>query len=160
MDSLANLWALLVPQGSTTINTVSTRGYSSQFVSNLHTVSVMARTTVRRGTLYAGYHLSRDTGDGRGRQDLGLQNLAAAETTAWSTFPMRYQSPMARLSIQLTPKTQWNFGWQLYRYNQSFAYFGYQPYYRAHTGYTSLTYTFGEAQLPAESKSSSKDTKK
>ena len=73
---------------------------------------------------------------------------------------MRYQSPMARLSIKLTPNTQLNFGWQMYRYHQDFGYFGYQPSYRAHTGYTSLTYTFGEAQSPAEQKSTSKEETK
>ena len=159
MDSLANIFALLVPQGSTTINTVSARGYQSQFISNLQTVSLMVRATVRRGTFYTGYNISRDTGDGRNQQALGLTNLAGAYTAAWSTFPMTYQSPMARLSIKLTPKTQWNFGWQLYRYHQQFAYFGYQPYYRAHTGYTSISYTFGDAPSQPEPKSPNKDPK-
>ena len=49
---------------------------------------------------------------------------------------------MARLSIKISPKLQWNGGRELYRYKQQFAYFGYQPYYRAHTEYTSLSSTF------------------
>jgi hypothetical protein len=142
LDSLANLWAELVPAGSTTTTTVSTRGYISQYISNLHTLSLTARVDFSRGSFYTGYNLSRDTGDGRAVQDLGLANLAAADTAAWSTFPMSYQGPMARLSFQVLPKTQWNFGWELYRYNQKFSYFGYQPYYRAQTGYTSLSFTF------------------
>jgi hypothetical protein len=48
---------------------------------------------------------------------------------------------MARLSVKLSPKMQWNGGWELFRYSQQFAYYGYQPYYRAHTGYTSLSLT-------------------
>ncbi|MFN7923066.1 MAG: hypothetical protein U0Q16_23390 [Bryobacteraceae bacterium] len=158
-DSFANLWAELVPPGSTTINTVSTRGYVSRYVSNLHTVSLLARTTVRRATLYAGYALTRDAGDGRGVQNLGLTNLAAAYTAAWSTFPMSYQAPLARLSFHISPKVQWNLGWQFYFYNQKFAYFGYQPFYRAHTGYTSLSYTFGEVPKPREARSNVKETK-
>jgi hypothetical protein len=59
-----------------------------------------------------------------------------------ATFPMTYQSPLARLSLKIAEKAQLNFGWEFYRYNQKFAYFGYQPYYRAQTGYTSLTFTF------------------
>jgi hypothetical protein len=141
IDTMANLWAELVPPGSTTITTVSTRGYLSQYISNVHTLSVMARTSFARGTFYAGYNISRDTGDGRGSQNLGLTDLAASYTAAWSTFPMTYQAPMARLSIKLSPKMQWNGGWEFYRYNQQFAYYGYEPYYRAHTGYTSLSLT-------------------
>jgi hypothetical protein len=103
---------------------------------------VNTRATFGRGTFDAGYNLTRDTGDGRGVQNLGLTNLAASYTAAWSTFPMTYQGPLARISFKLTPKAQWNGGWEFYRYNQKFAYYGYQPYYRAHTGYTSLTFTF------------------
>jgi hypothetical protein len=142
MDTLANLWAELVPPGATTITSVSVRGYLSQYISNLHTVSLMARTNFRRGTFCAGYVMSRDTGDGRATQNLGLTDLAASTTASWNTFPMTYRTPMARLSIKLSPKMQWNAGWEFYGYNQQFAYFGYQPYYHAHTGYTSLSLTF------------------
>jgi hypothetical protein len=141
IDTMANLWAELVPAGATTITTVSTRGYLSQYTSNLHTLSLVARTSFNWGTFYAGYNLSRDTGDGRTQQNLGLTDLAASYTASWSTFPMTYQAPMARLSIRLSPKLQWNGGWEFYRYHQQFAYFGYQPYYRANTGYTSLSLT-------------------
>jgi hypothetical protein len=141
LDTMANLWAELVPAGSTTITTVSTRGYLSEYISNLQTLSLMVRTTFRRGVFYAGYHISRDGGDGRSTQNLGLTDLAASYTATWSTFPMTYQAPMARLSLKLSPKLQWNGGWEFYRYNQQFATFGYQPYYRAHTGYTSLSLT-------------------
>jgi hypothetical protein len=142
LDSQANLWAELVPPGSKTITAVSVRGYVSEYISNLHTVSVNIRTTAGRATLYAGYNLSKDTGDGRPIQNLGLTDLAAAYTASGNTFPLTYQAPQARLSIRISPKLQWNAGWQLYRYHQEFAYFGYQPYYRAHTGYTSLSLSF------------------
>jgi hypothetical protein len=142
LDTLANLWAELVPPSSTTITSVSVRGYISQYISNLHTVSLIARTNLRWGTFYAGYNISRDTGDGRSNQNLGLTDLAASYTAAWSTFPMTYQAPLARLSIRISPKVQWNGGWEFYRYNQKFAYFGNQPYYRAHTGYSSVSLTF------------------
>lgn len=142
LDTFANLWAELVPPSSTTITSVSVRGYISQYISNLHTVSLIARTNFKRGTFYAGYNISRDTGDGRSNQNLGLTDLAASYTAAWSTFPMTYQAPLARLSIRISPKVQWNGGWEFYRYNQKFAYFGNQPYYRAHTGYSSVSLTF------------------
>lgn len=141
IDTMANLWAELTPANSTTITTVSVRGYLSQYISNLQTLSFNARTTFGRGTLYTGYNLSRDTGDGRAQQNLGMAN-AAAFTASASTFPLTYHTPLVRLSMRINPKLNWNGGWEFYRYSQRFAYFGYQPYYRAHTGYTSLAFTF------------------
>jgi len=140
LDSIANLWAELPLADSATI--VSVPGYVSRYISNIHTVSLGVRTSIKRGTFYAGYNITRDTGDGRGVQNLGLQDPAAAYLALANTFPMTYQAPMARVSIKITPKLQWNGGWEFYRYNQKFAYFGYQPYYRAQTGYTSLSCTF------------------
>ena len=140
LDTLANLWAE-IPSSPTLV--VSERGYISQYVSNIHTVSLIARTTLaRRGTFYAGYNITRDTGDGRAVQNLGVQDPAASYLANLNTFPMTYQAPMARLSIKLTEKMRWNGGWEFYRYNQKFAYFGYQPYYRAQTGYTSISWAF------------------
>jgi hypothetical protein len=139
LDTLANLWAE-IPSSPTLV--VSERGYVSQYVSNVHTVSLMARTTLHRGTFYAGYNIARDTGDGRAVQNLGLQDPAASYLAGLNTFPMTYQAPMARLSIKITEKMRWNGGWEFYRYNQKFAYFGYMPYYRAQTGYTSLSWAF------------------
>jgi hypothetical protein len=141
LDTFANLWAEEPALNSATI--ISVPGYVSRYISNIHTVSVMARTNLkRRGTLYLGYNITRDTGDGRSVQNLGFTDPAASYLAGFNTFPMTYQAPMARLSIKLTPKIHWNGGWEFYRYNQKFAYFGYQPYYRAHTGYTSLAFTF------------------
>jgi hypothetical protein len=141
LDTLANLWVEQPSPNSVTI--VSVPGYITRYISNLHTVSIMARTNIqKRGTLYLGYNINRDTGDGRNAQSLGLTDPAASVLAGFNTFPMTYQAPLARLSIKLMPKVQWNGGWEFYRYNQKFAYFGYQPYYRAQTGYTSLTFTF------------------
>lgn len=118
-------------------------GYISTYISNIHTFSANLRTSLKdRVTLYAGYTITHDTGDGRGAQNLGLTDPAASFWAAASTFPMFYQAPLARISIKLSPRVQWNAGWEFYFYNQMFAYFGYQPYYRAQTGYTSLSVTF------------------
>jgi hypothetical protein len=140
LDTFANLWTEQPAAGSVTI--VSVPGNTSRYISNLHVFSFMATTTIaKRTSLYVGYNISRDTGDGRSVQNLGLTNPAASFLAMASTFPMTYQAPLARLSIPLSPKIRWNAGWEFYRYSQKFAYFGYQPYYRANTGYTSLTLT-------------------
>ncbi len=140
LHTFGNIYAELpLPSGVI----VNVRGYSTQFESNIHTVTFLARTAIKkRAALYLGYNLTRDTGDGRAVQDLGLQNPASAYLALANTFPMSYQAPLARVSVRMAPKLQWNFGWEFYRYNQRFAYFGYQPYYRAQTGYTSVSWAF------------------
>ena len=141
LDTFANLWSEQPAPNSVTI--VSVPGNVSRYISNIHNVSFMARTNIqRRGTLYLGYNISKDTGDGRSVQNLGLTNPAASFLAGVNTFPMTYQAPIVRLSIKMSPKLQWNGGWEFFRYNQQFAYFGYMPYYRAQTGYTSLSFTF------------------
>ena len=117
LDSLANLWTEQPAPNSATI--ISVPGNVSQYVSNIHTVTFMAKTGLKkRGTFYVGYNLTRDTGDGRQVQNLGLQDPAASFLANLNTFPMTYQAPLARLSIKLSPKMQWNGGWEFYRYRQ------------------------------------------
>jgi hypothetical protein len=139
LDTFGLLYAELPISGVIT----NVRGYSSAYISNIHTVTAGVNTNVgRRAKMYLGYNLTRDTGDGRSVQDLGLADPAAAYLASRQTSPMIYQSPLARVSLRLSSKTQWNAGWQFYRYNQTFPFFNYQPYYRAQTGYTSLSMTF------------------
>jgi hypothetical protein len=142
LDTLANLWAEL-PQATNPANIVSGPGYVSRYISNIHSASAMIRTTIGRlATAYAGYTLTHDSGDGRAVQDLGLKDPAASYLAARNTFPMTYQSPFLRVSVKVTPYLHWNAGWEFYRYDQQFALFGYQPYYRAHTGYSSISWSF------------------
>jgi hypothetical protein len=138
-DSFSNLYVEL-PSAAGPITNV--RGYNSIYVSNIHSVSLLTKLQLRRAMLMLGYSLTRDLGDGRTVQNLGLINPAAAYLALAQTFPMRYHAPLARISLRITPQLAWNAGWEFYRYNQEFAFFGYQPYYRAETGYTSLTWTF------------------
>jgi hypothetical protein len=139
LDTLANLWAELPDPHGKTI--VSVRGYVSGFISNVYTGAIAMKTHFGRSTFYAGYNATGDAGDGRAVQNLGLTNVAAFTASA-NTFPLMYQVPMARLSIAISPKLQWNGGWEFYRYSQQFAIFNYQPYYRSHVGYTSLLWRF------------------
>lgn len=52
---------------------------------------------------------------------------------------MSYDAPLARFSVKLHPKVRWNIGYQYYRYREDSL-----PVqnYRAHTGYTSVLWTF------------------
>jgi len=118
------------------------RGYSSVYLSNIHTGTFMSRTQFGRATITLGYTITQDAGDGRTQQNLGLSDPAAAYLALSQTFPMQYQAPLARFSFRIKPKLQWNVGWEYYRYNQQFAYYGLEPYYRASTGYTSLSFAY------------------
>ena len=97
-------------------------GFSSIYSSNIHAANLGFRAApTKRTDLYIAYSLTRDTG---------------------GTFPLSYQAPLARLSIRLHEKLRWNGGYQYYRYTEDRALFSRKQNYRAHTGYTSLTWTF------------------
>lgn len=105
----------------------------SLFFSNVHSAYAGVRLSmIKRADLYFGYTGTFDTGDGR----------AAPGSSAFQqvqTYPMSYQSPLARLSVLITSKLRWNVGYQYYGYHEDL--YSYQNYH-AHTGYTSLLFTF------------------
>ena len=71
----------------------------------------------RRADLYVGYAITKDTGDGRATAgSASVTNPVQALVTSVQTFPLTYQSPLARLSVRITPKLRWNAGWQFYDY--------------------------------------------
>jgi hypothetical protein len=120
-------------------------GASSLYISNIHTANLGARFTVlKRADIYLGYGHVQDVGDGRAGTSIGggLLNIVPVPQPpfiAAQTFPLRYLSPEARLSIRITPKIRWNAGYQYYGYNEHFA--DLQDY-RAHTGYSSISWSF------------------
>ncbi len=116
------------------------------YTSNLHTVNFGGRFAPHeRLTIYLGYSLARDTGDGSNRVSLSDGVEAAYPAFSFDgtnyavSFPLTYQSPQARLSVQLTEQLGWNFGWQLYAYSERFS--GLQNY-TAQVGYSSFRWTF------------------
>ena len=90
--------------------------------------------------MYLGYNITRDPGDGRAPPDVAdpIQQVFGAV----QTFPLSYQSPMARVSFRIAPKIQWNAGFQFYNYRQDFSVLSYLPNYHANTGYTSVSWSF------------------
>ncbi|MBL8228618.1 MAG: hypothetical protein JNL98_09075 [Bryobacterales bacterium] len=117
----------------------------SLYFSNLHTGHLAARVAVRkRADLYFGYSIVRDTGDGRANPTLPLTQISPDGREVFAlvqTFPLRYQSPSARLSVVLRSNLRWNFGYQYYGYREDFLLLTGQNY-RAHTGYSSLMWSF------------------
>ena len=72
----------------------------------------------------------------------GVTSPVQALADSVQTFPLTYQSPLARLSVRITPKLRWNAGWQFYSYGEDFHILGYNQNYHAHTGFTSVLWSF------------------
>jgi len=120
------------------------QGLDSVYVSNVHAANLGARAVVaRRVDIWAGYTISRDTGDGRS-QALRLATTDPLQQVFLpvQTFPLSYQSPLVRVSVRLSPKMRWNAGWQLYNYHEDFGLFATYQNYHASTGYTSILWSF------------------
>ena len=141
----------------------------SVYLSNIHAGNLgqaFASGIGRRADLYVGYSIVKDTGDGRSTPSPSVSGIplgtiggpvvtgdgtsglpiAANPTTALlagvQTFPLTYQSPLARFSFKISPKVRWNLGWQFYNYNEQFQVFGYSQNFHANTGYSSVLWSF------------------
>ena len=96
-----------------------------------------------RSDLYLGYSITKDTGDGRASAvPAGTTDPIQILLDSVQTFPLTYQSPLARLSIRISPKVRWNAGYQYYGYAEAFGLLGYYQNFHAHTGYTSVLWSF------------------
>jgi hypothetical protein len=135
----------------------------SLYVSNIHTANLMARFAVlKRADISVGYNHTQDVGDGRSCSQGGggggfgalfggacgivtppgttptIGGLPIGFADA-QTFPLRFESPQARLSVKINQKIRWNAGYQYYGYHEQFSLL---QDFRAHTGYTSLLFAF------------------
>ncbi len=98
-----------------------------------------------RATVDLAYVAARDAGDGRDRAVVA--GSLAASYPAYSfdganffvSLPLTYQSPQARLSVDISKQVSWNFGWQFYSYEERFTS---RQDYRAHVGYSSFRWNF------------------
>jgi hypothetical protein len=92
-----------------------------------------------------GYNVAKDTGDGRGilayvpGPNTPYPNFSRDGANFYNSFPLTYQSPLARLSVSLHEKLSWNFGWQFYNYAERITA---DQNYNAHVGYSSLRWSF------------------
>ncbi len=114
---------------------------TSVYASNLHTGHFGGRFAIwSRAEIYAGLAHIQDVGDGRATPT-SVPNATLLPTLFLSaqTFPFRFQSPQARLSIKLHEKVRWNAGYQYYGYHEQFSSL---QNYRAHTGYSSILWSF------------------
>ncbi|MBK5291758.1 MAG: hypothetical protein JJE04_08805 [Acidobacteriia bacterium] len=119
-------------------------GDRSFYVSNVHAGNLNVRLAIgKRADLMVGYSRIQDAGDGRApatKPPSGAPAYTQAEAFVRAqSFPLAYGSPQARISVKLHDKLRWNLGYQHYEYREEF-----QPMggYRAHTGYTSVLWSF------------------
>ena len=116
------------------------RGDQSYYFSNIHAGTLGARFALRKfADLYVGYSHVQDTGDGRSTPDGPGIGSARPAFQAAQTFPLTYQSPLARFSVRINERIRWNVGYQYYGFREQF-YAGQN--FRAHTGYSSILWSF------------------
>jgi hypothetical protein len=118
--------------------------FPTLYISNIHSANLAAHFGLtRRVNLYVGYSITKDTGDGRDAAiEAGTTGAVQTLFNSVATYPLTYQSPLARLSIRITPKIRWNAGWQFYNYREEFGLVSFLQNYRAQTGYTSVLWSF------------------
>ncbi len=114
---------------------------ASRYISNVHSVYLSARASLRsRFDLTVGFTRVQDAGDGRFTPTSGsASGSRLAVFRAAQTFPLTFQSPQGRMSVRLHNKIRWNLGYQYYGYQADFQ--ASQDYW-AHTGFTSLLWSF------------------
>jgi hypothetical protein len=119
-------------------------GFNSIYISNIHAANLGARFAIKkRADLYVGYTITRDTGDGRSAPfPPGTTDPVTTLLDPAQTFPLSFQSPLARLSVRLSPKVRWNVGWQFYNYHEDFQVLSMSQNYHANTGYSSVLWEF------------------
>ena len=88
-----------------------------------------------RVTLYAGYHINKDDGQG--------DRVSPSNVILIDSYPMSFQSPEARVTVKLNRVLDWNVGYTYYNYNDRF--FPVQNYH-SHLPYTSLRIYFGRGE--------------
>jgi len=115
----------------------------SVYISNIHAGNLGVRFVLRKlADLYTGYSITRDVGDGRSAPSSVVTDPVSGFLMPVQTFPLSFQSPLARVSIKINNRLRWNAGWQYYRYREDFGLITINQNYRAQTGYTSLLWSF------------------
>jgi hypothetical protein len=122
------------------LNSTLITGDQSYYVSNIHTATLAARFSIRkRVDISLGYSHVQDVGDGRATPQGADPVASLPALLVAQTFPLRFLSPQARVSLRLTAKIRWNVGYQYYGYREEFSTL---QNYRAHTGYSSVSWSF------------------
>jgi hypothetical protein len=119
---------------------VNITGDRSYYVSNLHTANLAAHFVAKnRVDVSLGLSHTQDTGDGRATILGTAPYTSSSLFQAAQTFPIRFTSPQGKISFRINDKLRWNAGYQHYGYAEQFSL---EQNFRAHTGYTSISWAF------------------
>lgn len=112
----------------------------SYYLSNLRTGSFGVRFAWgKRITGSAGYSIVDDAGDGRSTPTGAGTAATLPAFQAVQTFPLRFQSPLAHISLRLDEHVRLNVGYERYGYQETFSA---AQAFRANTGYAGLQWSF------------------
>ncbi len=115
-------------------------GESSIYLSNIHSFVGGARFAIRnRADVYVGYTRVQDVGDGRSTAVGSGIGSALPLFQGVQTFPIAFDSPLARVSVRINNRVRWNAGYQRYGFREDF---NLSQNFRANTGFTSLSWSF------------------
>jgi hypothetical protein len=114
------------------VNNVKQEGLSRYFVKdNFAFLNLYYQLDPKAGWFFS-YRIHRDSGQG--------DRIAPAPSVLLSSYPLQFQSPETRLSVQVHDRVDLNFGYQWIDYKERFVN---QQYYNAHLPYVSLRISFG-----------------
>lgn len=111
----------------------------SEYISNIYAGTLGVHYGFHRLDLYLGYNHVQDVGDGRSS---AVSTPVGPDLTAFQTaqtFPLRFLAPSGRASVRISERVRWNVGYQYFGYEETFST---GENYLAHTGYTSLLWSF------------------
>ena len=113
------------------LSSVKQNGTSLYFMRNNYFFFNTRCQIVPRATLFVGYNINDDSGQGN--------RVPTSATQLLSSYPLRFQSPEAKLTVKITENIDWNAGWKYFGYKEKFLS---NQDYRAHTSYVSLRIGF------------------
>lgn len=111
----------------------------SYYISNIDSGTLDVHFSWNRADLYAGYSRVQDLGDGRPGAVSTVVGPALTTFQTAQTFPLKFHSPLARLSFRVFERVRWNVGYQYFGYHETFSS---GENYLANTGYTSISWSF------------------
>jgi len=112
----------------------------SYYISNIHSGNLGFRLALKKlAACYLGYSIVQDTGDGRANPFGNGAGSSLPAFQAAQTYPMRFQSPMARVSFRIVEKVRVNVAYQRYGFRDDFHS---QQDYGSNTGFVSLMWSF------------------
>jgi hypothetical protein len=118
-------------------NGVRQQGRSRYFVRDTFGFLNLTARLHSRATLYAGYRIHKDSG--QGDRVSGLQGSVLTLPELITSYPVQFQSPEFRLAVRLHERLDWNVGYQFFDFKEKFVN---NQFYQAHLPYTSLKFYF------------------